>query len=188
MRAAELLQRQFAGVHTIFHAVADDLSVEEWTARILPKTHLLGFDLWHVARTQDWAMHTLVRGVPEIVSDPQWANAGALTTPGIGVGLNQELADQLAHQLTKADVILYMDAVYTSLMSWVASISDLALDEQPDIPAHYRPHPEYLTPAMHAEVPWLAARPPVWRCLSPALGHVRDHLAEADLIKRLLRR
>lgn len=30
-------------------------------------------------------------------------------------------------------------------------------------------------------------RPPVWRCLSPALAHVRDHLAEMDLLKRQLR-
>lgn len=187
MRAAELLQRQFVGVQTLFHAIADDLSPEEWTARILPETNLPGFDLWHVARTQDWALHTLVRGVPEVISDPGWAGTGALATPGIGVGMSREEADRLAHQVVKAEVLAYAGAVHAALMDWLAAIDDEALDETPDIPAHYRAHPEYLTPAMQAEVPWTKEQPSVWRCLAPGLGHARDHLAELALLKRLWR-
>jgi hypothetical protein len=188
MQSPELLLRQYASVNTLFHAVADDLSNEEWTTRLLPDTNLPGFDLWHVARTQDWALHTLVRGVPEVISDPQWAGKGALTTPGIGVGMTRQEADQLAHEVTKADVIAYADAVHRMLMEWLASIPDLALDETPDVLAHYQAHPEYLTPAMQAEVPWTAEHPSVWRCLMPALGHVRDHLAEMSLLKSHWRR
>jgi hypothetical protein len=187
MQTPELLLRQCASVNSIFHAIADDLSPEEWTTRILPETNLLGFDLWHVARTQDWALHTLVCGMPEVISDLQWASKGALTTPGIGVGMTRQEADQLAQGVAKADVITYADAVHKTLMEWLASIHDLVLDEMPDILAHYQAHPEYLTPAMQAEVPWTAEHPSVWRCLMPGLGHVRDHLAEMGLLKRLWR-
>jgi hypothetical protein len=69
----------------------------------------------------------------------------------------------------------------------LAAIHELTLDETPDIPAHYQEHPEYLTPAMQAEVPWVAEHPPVWRCLMPGMAHVRDHLAEMNLLKRLWR-
>jgi|SRR5579883_3013983 hypothetical protein len=188
MQAPELLLLQFASVNTMFHNVADDLSDEEWTTRILPDTNLPGFDLWHVVRTQDWALHTLVQGVPEIISDQQWAGKGALTTPGIGVGMTQPEADRLAREVTKADVLLYANAVHTKLVAWLSTINEVVLDTTPDILAHYQAHPEYLTPAMQAEVPWIANHPSVWRCLMPALGHVRDHLAEVNLLKHLWRR
>jgi hypothetical protein len=185
MRAIELLHRQFAVVHTMFHAVADGLSAEEWTTRFLPGTNLPGFDLWHVARTQDWALHTLVLGKPEVSSSPRWANAGALATPGIGVGMSREEADQLAHQIAKAELLIYADAVHAAVIDWLAASDDRALDETPDIPAHYREHPEYLTPTMQVEVPWIEEHPSVWRCLSPGLAHARDHLVELALVKRL---
>jgi hypothetical protein len=187
VQTSELLLRQCASVNAIFHAIADDLSPEEWTTRILPETNLLGFDLWHVARTQDWALHTLVQGVPEVISSPQWVGNGALKTPGIGVGMTRQEADQLAHEVIKVDVITYADAVHMALMNWLASTHELTFDETPDILAHYQAHPEYLTPVMQAEVPWATEHPSVWRCLMPGLGHVRDHLAEMDLLKRLWR-
>jgi hypothetical protein len=40
---------------------------------------------------------------------------------------------------------------------------------------------------MRAEVPWMYEPLPLWRCLAPAVGHNRDHLAEIDLLKRQLR-
>ncbi|HEU5369438.1 MAG TPA: hypothetical protein VFU69_13275 [Ktedonobacterales bacterium] len=187
MRATELLLRQCASVHALFHDVADALSNEEWTTRSMPETNLPGFDLWHVARTRDWALHTLVLGVPEVISAPRWADRGALTTPGIGVGMSRQEADRLAHQVAKADVVMYADAIHTALMEWLASTDDQVLDEMPDVLAHYRAHPEYLTPAMQAEVPWIAEHPSVWRCLMPGLAHVRDHLVEMKLLKCLLR-
>jgi hypothetical protein len=40
---------------------------------------------------------------------------------------------------------------------------------------------------MRAEAPWMYERPPVWRCLSPGLGHVREQLAQVELLKHQLR-
>jgi hypothetical protein len=36
-------------------------------------------------------------------------------------------------------------------------------------------------------VPWMFEKPTVFRCLSPAIGHNRDHLAVLDLLKQQLR-
>ena len=188
MRSTELLTQQLSGVNTIFHDLADDLTNEEWTTRFLPDTNLPGFDLWHVARTQDWAMQTLARGVSEVISAPEWAHRGALATPGIGVGMTRDEADALAFEVRKGDVLAYADAVHREILVWLATIDDALLDEPPNIARHYAIHPEYQTPAMIAEVPWLAANPPLWRCLAPGIGHVRDHLAEIDLAKRFFRR
>ena len=64
MQARALLALQFTSVHNILHDLADDLTTDELVTRMLPHTNLLAFDLWHIARTQDWALQTLVRGVP----------------------------------------------------------------------------------------------------------------------------
>ena len=188
MRATGLLERQFTSVNQILHDLADDLTPDEMSTRILPGTNLLAFDLWHVARTQDWAVQTLVRGVPEIVDEPRWQNRGRLATHGIGVGLSRDEADDLARALAKADILAYADAVHAAILAWLRALpDDDVLDTQPDVPAHLARYPVYLEPAMREEVPWMFQQPPVWRCLAPAIGHDRDHLAEMDLLKRQLR-
>jgi DinB family protein len=184
MRASELLALQFTSVHTILHDLAGDLTADELVSRALPDTNLLAFDLWHVARTQDWALQTLVRGVPELIDEARWQGCGALATHGIGVGLTQAQADALARQLTLADLLAYADATHTAMIGWLGEQTDDTLEQRPDVPAHLARYPIYLQPAMREEVPWMFERPPVWRCLAPANAHVRDHLAEMDLLKR----
>ncbi len=187
MQTTAYLQLQLNSVHQILHDVADDLTAEELTTRILPNTNFLGFDLWHTARTQDWATQTLGRGVPELIDEPRWSGRGRLATHGIGVGASQEQADELARSIALADVLEYADAVHETMIGWLRSISDEDLDQHPDALAHLARYPIYLEPAMRAEVPWMFERPPLWRCLAPGIGHIRDHLAEMDLLKRQLR-
>ncbi|HEY1390860.1 MAG TPA: DinB family protein [Ktedonobacterales bacterium] len=187
MRATDLLTRQYASVNQILHDVGDDLTPAELTTRVLPRTNLLAFDLWHVARTQDWALQTLVRGVPELIDEPRWQGRGRLATHGIGVGLSEAEADEIARSLTLADILEYADAVHQNLLAWLSTISDDELSREPDVPAQLQRYPVYLEPAMREEVPWMFQRPQVWRCLAPALGHARDHLAEMDMLKRQLR-
>jgi hypothetical protein len=128
-----------------------------------------------------------VRGVPELIDEPRWQGRGRLATHGIGVGLSETEADDLAHTLALADILEYADAVHQNLMAWLGTISDDELSREPDVPAQLQRYPVYLEPAMREEVPWMFQRPQVWRCLAPALGHARDHLAEMDMLKRQLR-
>jgi hypothetical protein len=187
MRATDLLIRQFTTVHQILRDLADDLTPDELTTRVLPNTNLLGFDLWHVARTQDWALQTLVRGVPELIDEERWQRRGRLATHGVGVGLSEAEADALARAVRPADILEYAGATHEAIIAWLDANNDDALSVQPDVPAHLERYPVYLEEAMRAEAPWMFERPAVWRCLSPALAHVRDHLAEMDLLKRQLR-
>ncbi|MFI5272693.1 MAG: hypothetical protein ACHQ4H_06635, partial [Ktedonobacterales bacterium] len=94
-------------------------------------------------------------------------------------------ADALAHQVRLTDLLAYADATHAAILEWLGALhDDDALNAEPDVPAHLARYPVYLESAMREEVPWMFLRPQVWRCLSPASGHVRDHLAEMDLLKR----
>ena len=187
MHATELLEQQLGSVNQILHEVAGNLTTEEATARVLPRTNLIAFDLWHVARVLDWAAQTMARGVPEVIDEPRWQGRGQLATHGIGVGISEEQADALARAVTPADVLEYADATHQTVLAWLRTLPDDALESQPDVPAHLARYPVYLESAMRAEVPWMYEQPPLWRCLAPAIGHNRDHLAEIDLLMRQLR-
>jgi hypothetical protein len=94
----------------------------------------------------------------------------------MGRGVTGAQADALAHGLALADLLEYADATHQSVLAWLR-----------DLPARLARYPVYLETAMRAEVPWMFQQPPLWRCLAPAIGHNRDHLAQIDLLKRQLR-
>src|SRR5262245_48666320 len=141
MRATALLTQQFTSINQILHELADDLTPEELTTRILPNTNLLAFDLWHIARVRDWAVQTMARGVPELIEDPRWQGRGRLATPGLGVGLSQAQADEMARGLGLADILAYADALHVEILSWLSALPDEALDSQPNVPAHLARYP-----------------------------------------------
>ena len=83
MQATDLLQQQFQGINDYFHAIVDDLTDAEWISRALPEANLPGFTLWHILRTQDCAVQTLIRGVPSVLAGELWGSRGGLATAGI---------------------------------------------------------------------------------------------------------
>jgi hypothetical protein len=129
----------------------------------------------------------MARGVQEVIEDPRWQSLGSPSLSGIGVGLTEAEADALARSITLMDLLAYADAAHRTVVNWLATLSDEDLDAQPDVPARLERHPAYLSDAMRGEAPWIYERPPVWRCLSPGMGHVREHLAQVELLKHQLR-
>src|SRR5215813_8131858 len=87
MRLTKYLAGQYDLANNILHDIADDLTPEELVTRALPNTNLIGFDLWHVARTPDWAVQTMARGVPEVIEDPRWQALGNPAHTGLGIGM-----------------------------------------------------------------------------------------------------
>ncbi len=187
MRLPDYIIAQFTVVNNNLHEIASDLTPDELVTRALPNTNLIGFDLWHIARAQDWAAQTMARGVPEVLEDPRWQTLGNPSHVGIGVGMTEAEADALAHTVALQDLLAYADAVHQAIVGWLATLSDDDMDTQPNIPARIARHAPYLSDAMREEVPWMYQQPPMWRCLNPGLGHAREHLAEIDLLKAQLR-
>lgn len=50
----------------------DGMTDEEWTSRAHAKANLLGFTLWHCARSIDWAVSTVGAGITETAERPEW--------------------------------------------------------------------------------------------------------------------
>lgn len=182
MHATKLLRTELEWLNMGFHAAIDDMTDEEWTARLLPGMNLPGFTLWHVARTPDTAQ-ALARQVPEVITQERWTGRGTLTTPGFGFTVTREEADAIARGLKREDVSAYADAVLAEILGWLDTLSDDDLDMVPNWHAYIAEYPAHNIPEM-VELP----EDPIWDSLLGTCGlHVRGHLTEVALIKQQLR-
>jgi DinB superfamily len=196
MDAIAMLQQQLHTVHLRLHHSAGDLTAAELTARPLPQANPIGFILWHMVRSQDWAVNTAVRGTPELIKREPWSWS-LLAHPGMGTGFDASEAEEVSREVELRPLLAYADAVHAEIVAWLDSISEANLDAIPDVAAHDGPHPEYQTAGFRAEMDSgpehddaVAGKGglPVWIFLtSVALTHLHRHLGEVDLLKDLLR-
>src|SRR2546426_10539107 len=59
-------------VNLRLHHSVDDLLPSELTARAVSGVNTIGFIVWHMARSQDWAVNTAIRDLPEVVTRELW--------------------------------------------------------------------------------------------------------------------
>jgi hypothetical protein len=184
MNAIALLAAQWTKVNANLHALASDLTADQWTFRAASGQNLLGFTLWHIPACQDWTVHSWIRNVPEVREREPWARTIGLDRLGVAFGISFEAADAIARGVTVTDLLAYADAVFAESKSWLATLRDADLDRVPDNRAHLARHPAYRTAAYLAEVEnmWKLTLADV---ISLDIGHARGHLGEARLVAEL---
>ena len=186
-----MLVQQLETVNVRFHHVAGSVTPTLMTASVNPASNPIGFLMWHMARSQDWAIHTAIRGVPEIAWSSPWSEMAGVSTPGIGTGFSPAAARELAGRLNLAELIEYADAVNAAAIGWVRGLSEVDLDAIPDVAAHDAAIPAYQTPGFlaemdsgpeHDEAVGDTGGQPVWLFLtSVSITHLHRHLGELDL-------
>jgi hypothetical protein len=195
--AIGMLEQQLQTVNLRLHHSAHDLTRDELVARPLDGVNPIGFLAWHMARSQDWAVNTAIRDVPEVIRREPWAGT-PLAVPGIGTGFELEEAARAAAQFGLAQLLGYADAVHEDTLAWLRTVDEAILDQIPDVGAHDAAHPEYQTPGFRAEMDSGPEHDdavgrkgglPVWVFLtSVSVTHLHRHLGELDLVKDLIRR
>src|SRR5215467_13032930 len=191
LNAIEMLVQQLDTVNIRLHHSAKDLTPAELVAQPIPDVNPIGFILWHIARSQDWAVNTAIRGEPEVVTQERWRRTG-VGVPGIGTGFSAAEAARVASSVDRDTLLRYADAVHQQIKEWLRTQPESLLDEIPDADAHDATHPEYQTPGFRAE---MSSGPehddavgrkgglPVWVYLtSVAVTHLHRHLGEVDLL------
>lgn len=151
MTGTDVLRMQLDGSFNLIQARLAGLGDEEWNQRALPGTSKLGFILWHCARIVDWTVHSALTGRPEIADSPRWRDRflrGAL----YGTGIPDSTADQLADSTTRGDVVDYLGEVRVAATEWLGRQTDDDLDARVPLKANQASRPDYLAPAVWAEV------------------------------------
>ena len=191
MDAIGMLVQQLHTVNLRFHHVASAITPELMTASATSRSNPVGFLMWHMPRSQDWAVHTAIRGVPELIRSAPWSALRGLATPGIGTGFSPASARDVAAALDLGEVVAYADAVSDTVIDWVTGLREPDLDAMADWAAHGAGMVEYQTPGFLAEMGSGPERDdavgatggqPVWLFLtSVCVTHLHRHLGELDL-------
>jgi hypothetical protein len=193
----EMIIQQLDTVNVRLHHTAADLTPDELVARPLEGVNPIGFILWHMVRSQDWAVNTAIRNEPEVIKGERWRQT-RIAVPGIGTGFSAEEAADVAQRVRLQMLLAYADDVHEEISGWLRAQPESLLDEIPDAAGHDAPHPEYQTPGFRAEMDSGPEHDdavgrkgglPAWVYLtSVAVTHLHRHLGEVDLVKDLLRR
>ena len=191
LNSIDMLVRQLETVNIRFHHVANDVTPELMTASASPRSNPVGFLMWHMARSQDWAVHTAIRGVPEIAWTSPWSETAGVSTPGIGTGFSPAAARELAGRIDLAQLMKYADAVNSATVAWVQGLNETDLDLIPDVAAHDAGIPAYQAREFIAEmdsgpehdqaVGDLGGQPAWLFLTSVSVTHLHRHLGELDL-------
>ncbi|HUZ85558.1 MAG TPA: DinB family protein [Candidatus Baltobacterales bacterium] len=197
MDAIGMLVQQLDTVNLRLHHSAHDLTPSELVARPISGVNPMGFIVWHMSRSQDWAVNTAIRDVPELVTRAPWRD-NSVAVAGIGTGFNLEEAIAVAAQVRLDQLLQYADAIHADTIGWLKGLDESVLDEIPDVAAHDARHPEYQTAGFRAEMDGGPEHDdavgrkgglPVWIFLtSVSVTHLHRHLGEVDLLKDLVRR
>jgi hypothetical protein len=187
MDAVSILRGQVTSGHALFTATVKGIGPSEWTARPDPGGNVLGFTAWHVPAVQDWALHTWMRGLPELRGSAALRTLPGIDPPFAPFGMSLDAADAIAAAVAPNDVLAYADAVLEAASRLLDTLTEAALDAVPNTREHGTRLPRHQTPGYLAEVDDMYDLP-VWRLLAgPCFGHVREHVGEMRLALQILR-
>lgn len=186
MDASDLLAIQLDGIGQIVNRLAAEVDVDTSRQRAFPGASLIGFSLWHLARTVDWAVNSMIRGTPEVAFDFAFKGAADARESQIGFGIQLDEADAIAGATTPLEVARYLESVLADATQWLGSHPDLSF--VPDVLAHQPDFPGYRTDFYLREV--RSYKDEDWSALqilaSAAVGHVRGHFGEIDVLRQIL--
>ena len=178
MDAKGLLQFQVNGSFGILIEVAEDASDAEWRSRSFPSANMVGFTVWHCARTMDWAVNCVMRGAPELVDQAEWEDL-RVADAWFGAGASREAADNVARDVPRTRVSAYLDALRKDVVAWLDAVPNEDLSGPVDLKARQAAKPEYMTPHVWEDIEDLDGIPG-WQFLArPCVAHIRVHYGEA---------
>jgi hypothetical protein len=190
MRATTLLRQQTTELDQRLRDGIADVSDAEWRTRAAPNTNLIGFIYWHIARTQDAVVQTLIRGEAALITREPWARMSgfpAAGNDGIGTGISLAQADAIALAISRDGLQSYCAAVFAMTCDWLETLTDDELDHRPDCLAHIAAIPAYQTSFWHRIAEAFAAESIAEILGYYCIAHPYQHLAEIGLLTQLLR-
>jgi hypothetical protein len=184
--AKGLLQFQINGSFNLLTELADGSSDAEWTARSFATANLVGFTVWHCARTIDWGVNCVMRGAPELADDAQWQDV-RVADAMFGAGASRDAADAVARDVPRTRVSAYLGALRKNAVAWLAEVPNDDLSKAVDLKARHVAKPEYMTPQVWEELEDLDGIPG-WQFLArPCVSHIRVHYGETTAQLGVLR-
>lgn len=172
-----LLLFQLNGSFNGLKGFASKATDEEWTSRPFAGANLIGFTVWHTARTLDWAVNCVLRDEPELVEAGDWKDVDR-PDAFFGAGATRDAADNVAKTVHRQRVIDYLAAMGPDTLAWLDSKPQEWFDHPVDLKSDRARERGYADKPVWPEIDDLDGIPR-WQFLArPGISHIRVHFGE----------
>ncbi len=103
-------------------AIYADLPGEQVRCRPTPQHNSIAWLLWHMARCEDVAVNTLLRGRDEVLDRDDWLPQLGLTSRHIGTGATFAEVDAISQTVDLAALRAYWVAVGQETQAWASTL------------------------------------------------------------------
>lgn len=103
-------------------AIYADLPEEQVRCRPTPQHNSIAWLLWHMARCEDVAVNTLLRGCDEVLDRDGWLPQLGITSRHIGTGATCAEVDAISQAIDLAALRAYWVAVGQETQTWASTL------------------------------------------------------------------
>jgi hypothetical protein len=150
--------------HVHFEGKAEWTLAEPMTVHyrtVLPEHNSVAWNIWHIARGEDWAIQTILQGQEQLLTREGWGARMAVAYPGFGGGMAREEMIALSAQIDLDALRGYYTAVTDATQAYMRGFDFATLNEPFDVASRLAlaPKAQGPSPFFHQEFPrWTAAR------------------------------
>lgn len=140
--------------------------------------------MWHVSRTEDLMVNSLIRGAPQLLIEDGWGERMGVEVAHIGTGMADDEVEGFALKLKPEAVDEYWRAVATTTSEWLKTIGPDDLDAVPDFDARLAEIPPVLaTGSSGPAIDFFKGRPVAFLLGGPVISHGYIHVGEMASIR-----
>ena len=173
----QLLRFQLNGSFNLLKEIASGATDQEWAGRAFAGANVVGFTVWHCARTLDWAVNCALRDRDEVAESAEWNDVN-VRGAFFGAGASREAADRIAHSVPRKRVVEYLAAVGPEALAWFDATPESWFDEPVDLKSARAGQRGYTKEPVWPEIQDLDGIPR-WQLLArPCISHIRVHYGE----------
>jgi hypothetical protein len=112
----------------------------------LPGHNSVAWNVWHIARGEDWGINTMLRGAEQVLTAGDWNRKMGISEPGFGFGMTDEGAAQLSKSIDLAALRAYFDAVTAETLRFIETFDFDKLNAPLDVETRLSLAPDALEP------------------------------------------
>lgn len=153
---------------------------------VLPEHNSVAWIIWHIARGEDWTVHTILGEREQLLTRDGWDSRMNAPQPGFGGGMPRADMIELSERIDLDELWDYYHAVADATLTFAREFDFDRLDEPFDIDSRLALVPEAVGPsaAMHRMMArWTTPR--VWIDVMTVVD-VALHIEEAEHVLRQL--
>ena len=112
MDSLALFKARHAELRPAFErAILTGLSAEHWRARPHPAANSIAWLVWHVARSEDFAVNRQVAGRPQVLDEGGWRERLGVPLARVGTGMTDEEVGDFSARVDLGALVEYWRAV-----------------------------------------------------------------------------